>query len=85
MKIMENFSKDIETTKDESWNWQKKIFKLSQIKILLERHNSTLDSAEGRISELKHMSEKVSKLKHKAREEKRLGRKNTRASEIYEN
>ena len=36
------------------------------MKILSERHNSTLESEEGRISELEHRSKKVSKLKRKS-------------------
>lgn len=54
------------------------------MKLLFERHNSILESAEERINKLEHRSKKIPKLKHKVSGEKRFGKKKqTRVSEIY--
>lgn len=57
---------------------------LSEIKILFERLNRTLELTEERISELEHKSKKISKQKLQVRREKRIGRKRQgRACNIY--
>ena len=60
------------------------IKKLSQMKILFKRLNSTLDLTKERICELEHRIDRVSKLKHKGQCVEFVKKKHTRASKIYE-